>query len=272
MPEKLNELFSLLKQNLAYSIYSLGILEKYNANHFKLNYVIDDYPNFGIIISEFTDKNFLLLSGSSLIISQMLENIQLPKKNQLLSANIDHIQLLKDKYSLSNLSEQQRMLISKEEFQTYENSSKYQIKKLSYKDHKIIKNFYYNAGHKIDFDPELIEEGAFFGAFYKNELIACVCTHLISKKFKCAAVGNVLTIKEYRKQGLASNLTSLVTKDLLNRNCNYVALSVNIQNSQALRIYEKLGYKIITKNYEGELINKKDLLIKKIFNEFIRGR
>ena len=58
MPEKLNELFSLLKQNLAYSIYSLGILEKYNANHFKLNYVIDDYPNFGIIISEFTDKNF----------------------------------------------------------------------------------------------------------------------------------------------------------------------------------------------------------------------
>ena len=38
------------------------------------------------------------------------------------------------------------------------------------------------------------------------------------------------------------------------------------------RIYEKLGYKIITKNYEGELINKKDLLIKKIFNELIRGR
>ena len=272
MPEKLNELFSLLKQNLAYSIYSLGILEKYNANQFKLNYVIDDYPNFGIIISEFTNKNFLLLSGSSLIISQMLENMQLPKKNQLLSANIDHIQLLTNKYSLSNLSEQQRMLISKEEFQTYENSSKYQIKKLSYKDHKIIKNFYYNAGHKIDFDPELIEEGAFFGAFYKNELIACVCTHLISKKFKCAAVGNVLTVKEYRNQGLASNLTSLVTKDLLNRNYHYVALSVNTQNSQALRIYEKLGYKIITRNYEGELTNKKDLFIKKIFNEFIRGR
>ena len=101
MPEKLNELFSLLKQNLAYSIYSLGILEKYNANHFKLNYVIDDYPNFGIIISEFTDKNFLLLSGSSLIISQMLENIQLPKKNQLLSANIDHIHNTKKNRKLS---------------------------------------------------------------------------------------------------------------------------------------------------------------------------
>ena len=120
MPEKLNELFSLLEQNLAYSIYSLGILEKYNANQFKLNYVIDDYPNFGIIISEFTDKNFLLLSGSSLIISQMLENIQLPKKNQLISANKDHIQLLTNKYSLLNLSEQQRMLISDQYFQTYE--------------------------------------------------------------------------------------------------------------------------------------------------------
>ena len=69
MPENLNELFSLLKQNLAYSIYSLGILEKYNANHFKLNYVIDDYPNFGIIISEFTDNNF-----PKLIISCKIDN------------------------------------------------------------------------------------------------------------------------------------------------------------------------------------------------------
>ncbi|MBR73798.1 MAG: hypothetical protein CL872_02505 [Dehalococcoidaceae bacterium] len=272
MSEKLNKLYSLLKNDLAYSIYSLGILEKYNSYQFELHYKINEYPNFGIIISEFTDKNFLLLSGSPQAVSQMLENIKLPKKNQILAAKKEHLQLLKKKYIVLNLNEQNRMLISKEEFQPLEYPLKYQMKKLSSKDYKIIKNFYLNAGHKIDFDPELIEEGAFFGAFDKNKLIACVCTHLVSKKLKCAAIGNVLTNEEYRRQGLASNLTSLVTADLLNKNCNYVALSVNVQNLQALRIYKKLGYKIKAKNYEGELQNKKKWFIKKIFHKLVSGR
>jgi predicted GNAT family acetyltransferase len=272
MSEKLNDLFSILEHDLAYSIYSLGILEKYHIDQFKLNYEINKYPNFGIIISEFTDRNFLLLSGTSQIINQMLENIQLPKKNQILSANKEHLELLKKKYTISNLNEQHRMLVSKQEFQLYQSPLIYQIKKLSYRDHKIIKNFYFNAGHKINFDPELIEEGAFFGAFHRNKLIACVCTHLISNKLKCAAIGNVLTKKEYRGLGLASNLTSLVTNDLLNRNCTYVALSVSTQNLQALRIYKKLGYEIKINNYEGELLNKNGGFIKKIFNRLISER
>jgi|TARA_B110000438_G_scaffold92078_1_gene91559 predicted GNAT family acetyltransferase len=266
MQSDFEKLRLLLENDIAYSIYILGIFEHYSSNQYKLNYSLGEYPNFGLIISECTSNNYLLLAGSKSIIEEIAKNIKLPKKNQLISANIDHLAILKKQYKLVNYSEQYRMMVTAENFQIDNSKHRFQIRKMIPKDIDIMKNFYLSAGHKINFDQKLIHKGAFYGAFKNNNLIACAGTHIISEKSQCAAIGNILTNFNYRGLGIAKKLTSLVTKKLLESNISKITLSVDIENSIAYSIYDKLGYKIVTKNFEGHLRKQSKFNFSKILN------
>ena len=266
MKSDFEKLRLLLENDIAYSIYILGIFEHYPNNQYKLNYLLGEYPNFGLIISECTDNNYLLLAGSKSKIGQIIKNIKLPKKNQLISANIDHLKILKKSNRLVKYSEQYRMMVTAENFKTDTSKHRFQIKQMIPKDIDIMKNFYLSAGHKINFDQELIYKGAFYGAFNNNNLIACAGTHMIAEKSQCAAIGNILTNFNYRGLGIAKRLTSLVTKKLLEKNISKITLSVDIENSIAYNIYDKLGYKIVTKNFEGHLRKQSKFNFSKILN------
>jgi ribosomal protein S18 acetylase RimI-like enzyme len=70
-----------------------------------------------------------------------------------------------------------------------------------------------------------------------------------------AAVGNVLTHRDYRGRGFATNVTGAVTQDLL-RFCDQVVLNVRLDNTPALRAYRSLGYQEHTR-FEERLVNRK---------------
>ena len=79
MQSDFEKLRLLLENDIAYSIYILGIFEHYSSNQYKLNYSLGEYPNFGLIISECTSNNYLLLAGSKSIIEEIAKNIKLNK-------------------------------------------------------------------------------------------------------------------------------------------------------------------------------------------------
>lgn len=62
---------------------------------------------------------------------------------------------------------------------------------------------------------------------------------------------DVFVLNEYRKQGIATSLLNKIINDNTNKN---ITLEVNINNKQAIKLYEKLGFKKISvrkKYYDG---------------------
>ena len=100
-----------------------------------------------------------------------------------------------------------------------------------------------------------LDRAVYYGVFIGDELVSIAGTHAVSAAERTAVVGNVFTHPRRRGIGLATIATSAVTKDLLGF-CDLVALTVEVQNTPAVRIYEKLGYRAVCNLHETPLIRK----------------
>ncbi len=109
------------------------------------------------------------------------------------------------------------------------------------------------------FDPRQLDDGIFYGIFdaepqgtggAHRRLVAAAGTHLIARAYGIGAVGNIYTHPAYRGLGYASAVTSAVTADLLAAGLD-VVLNVQEDNDHALRIYQRLGYQIHCRFFEG---------------------
>ena len=92
---------------------------------------------------------------------------------------------------------------------------------------------YYTAAH--------IEESVYYGVFAEGRLVAIAGTHVVAPGEGVAVVGNVYTHPRYRGRGYATIASGAVAAELL-RSCPLVALTVNPDNTPAVRAYEKLGF------------------------------
>jgi predicted GNAT family acetyltransferase len=77
----------------------------------------------------------------------------------------------------------------------------------------------------------------------EGELVAVAGTHLISPTYGVAAVGNVFTHPAHRRRGYATACTSAVVEELLAKGIGTIVLNVDERNVQAMRIYQKLGFR-----------------------------
>ncbi len=106
------------------------------------------------------------------------------------------------------------------------------------------------------FGPRQLDDGIFYGIFDTTPpntggmLVAAAGTHLLARAYGIGAVGNIYTHPDYRGLGYASAVTSAVTADLLAAGLD-VVLNVQQDNDQALRIYQRLGYQIHCRFFEG---------------------
>jgi ribosomal protein S18 acetylase RimI-like enzyme len=94
------------------------------------------------------------------------------------------------------------------------------------------------------FIPTQLADGTFFGVRDPAAgLVAAGGTHLFSVPESVGAVGNIYTHRQHRGRGYAASVTSAIVAELLKRNTKTIALNVKSQNSSALRIYERLGFR-----------------------------
>jgi ribosomal protein S18 acetylase RimI-like enzyme len=103
-------------------------------------------------------------------------------------------------------------------------------------------NRLYNLGFTAWLPAAAIAQGVYYGIRIGGRLVAAAGTHVISPDARLAAVGNVMTHRDYRGRGYAKVTTSAVTQELL-RSCDQVVLNVRSDNPSALAAYRRLGYR-----------------------------
>ncbi len=100
----------------------------------------------------------------------------------------------------------------------------------------------YALGGADAFSPAQVQQGVFYGVLIDDDLVAAAGTHLVSKTYGIAAVGNVFVHPGYRRRGYGTAATSAVTAELQTLGARLVILNVAQDNTAAIHIYERLGF------------------------------
>ena len=101
------------------------------------------------------------------------------------------------------------------------------------------------------FSPVQMVTGAFYGVQSGDDIVAAAGTHLVSKTYGVAAIGNVFTHPDHRRCGHALACTSAVVAELLEQGLQDVVLNVGQTNTAAIRLYERLGFQRYCPFFEG---------------------
>ena len=116
-------------------------------------------------------------------------------------------------------------------------------------------NRLYNLGFTTWLPADAIAQGVYYGIRVGGRLIAAAGTHVVSPSSGMAAVGNVMTHRDFRGRGYAKITTSAVTQELL-RTCEQVILNVRSDNPPALAAYRALGYEEHVR-FEERLVHRR---------------
>lgn len=103
-------------------------------------------------------------------------------------------------------------------------------------------NRLYDLGLTAWLPAESVARGVYYGIRIGGRLVAAAGTHVVSREMGLAAVGNVLTHRDFRGRGYAQIATGAVTGELLHL-CDEVVLNVRSDNPPALAAYRALGYR-----------------------------
>jgi RimJ/RimL family protein N-acetyltransferase len=106
---------------------------------------------------------------------------------------------------------------------------------------------YYTAAH--------LREGVYFGVYEQEQLVAAAGTHAVSHELGIAVVGNVFTHPQRRGRGYARFATGTVTAMLL-QDCRDVVLTVDPDNTPAVRAYRRLGYQDACQLVEAAVVRR----------------
>jgi ribosomal protein S18 acetylase RimI-like enzyme len=109
----------------------------------------------------------------------------------------------------------------------------------------------YTLGGGDAFTEAQLAQGVFYGITLSGKLVAAAGTHLVSRTYGVAAVGNVFTRPEYRNRGYGTQVTSLVVTELRRMGISDIVLNVAQENRTAIGLYERLGFRRTCAFFEG---------------------
>lgn len=212
---------------------------------------------------------FLIYSGSELPVLLALEDTDksasekllislVPKLPDLFYSHLSpglHQLLSKNGFLLESHGEHLKMFLKKLITPKDNLSFKMSCRRLSVDDLNAVKDLYTKAYPGNWFDQRMLETGKYFGAFDDNVMISIAGIHVYSRLYRVAVLGNITTLAAYRDQGVASNLTAELCRDLLTDGIESIGLNVKSDNQKAIRCYQKIGLQIQTK-YEEFMIRR----------------
>jgi GNAT superfamily N-acetyltransferase len=91
------------------------------------------------------------------------------------------------------------------------------------------------------FDPRILETGFYFGLRRGGEIVSAAGVHVVSERYRVAALGNIATHPDRRGRGLATAVTARLCGALLGV-ADHIGLNVSASNAAAIRCYESLGF------------------------------
>jgi predicted GNAT family acetyltransferase len=99
-------------------------------------------------------------------------------------------------------------------------------------------------------EPYMLEMGPYFGVREGGALIAAGGVHLVSERYRVAALGNIATQPDRRNRGLGRAISAAICRNLSGR-VDAIGLNVMESNAAAIRCYQNLGFEHSTRYFEG---------------------
>jgi ribosomal protein S18 acetylase RimI-like enzyme len=92
------------------------------------------------------------------------------------------------------------------------------------------------------FAPRMLQTGFYFGVRRGTQLVSVAGVHVYSQKYQVAALGNITTLPDYRRQGLATVVTARLCQELRRAGIQSIGLNVKADNRGAIACYDKIGF------------------------------
>jgi ribosomal protein S18 acetylase RimI-like enzyme len=165
---------------------------------------------------------------------------QIPSGRYAYTLKADALAALGARISLESRVAMWRMALSAE---VYRPARDERTRPLGPGDLAAIKRFMGRMDEAPDaFSPQQLESGVFFGLFAGEELLSMAGTHVVAPASGIAALGNVATLPQARRRGLARAASAAVIEAQLERGIHTLVLNVAQENRAALRLYLNLGF------------------------------
>jgi ribosomal protein S18 acetylase RimI-like enzyme len=105
------------------------------------------------------------------------------------------------------------------------------------------------------FDERMLETGQYRGLRRDGQLASIAGVHVYSPAYKVAALGNIVTRREYRGRGLATAVTAAVCIGLIRESLR-IGLNVQADNAAAIEAYKNLGFEVAANYREFVICHK----------------
>jgi len=239
-----NEILRFLERDRRYAAYAIGDLEEPFWEQCRW-FGAESGGQLRALVLLFTglDPHALFLMGETAGLAVVLGSALRPRRPYI-TCREKHLPAVRAFYDLTPPEPMVRMVLRPEIFRPVETrsvSSHVRALRLGPAWTGQLERLY-ALGQGNAFSPYQVALGVFYGVAYRGQLLAAAGTHLVSPTYRVAAVGNVFTHPEHRRQGYATVCTSRVVEELLGRGIDTIVLNVRQDNHPAIRIYERLGF------------------------------
>jgi RimJ/RimL family protein N-acetyltransferase len=194
------------------------------------------HPIIGDVLSPF---------GADEGIAAILQHVTLPER-PLIQAQQRHIPLLQRHYQPATASawrDMLRMAIMDTSWRpTPAPPSAPPIMRLAPPDVAALSALY-GRHPESAFSADLFPQGLYFGVREGDHIIAAGGTHALAAAHGIAVLGNIYTAPEARGRGYATAITAALAAALLEQGLSLVVLNVFADNSPAIHVYERLGFR-----------------------------
>ena len=233
---------SLLNEDVAFAAFALGHLEPEMLPYARFWTADGSGGRTGIVMhARGSLGRTSVFAGDADAVEAALSLHPGPHTSYLATCAPEHVPVAERVYDLGDPLRMMRMSVESHSYQE-PGAPHAPVRRLVRADARQLNALYATGDGPTGYRGEHIERGVYFGAFDEGQLRAVAGTHMLAPNLGVAVVGNVFTHASARSRGLAGAVTGAVTRELFARGCALVTLTVDPDNSPAVRAYRRLGY------------------------------
>jgi RimJ/RimL family protein N-acetyltransferase len=245
----------ILETRRPYAAYALGQLDDRYVGLVRCYQSKGSTGQALLLFSSAGLGNALFAMGEPGALEALLRLHRGPRQNYA-TCQPDHLSVFKRYFQFAQEQPMLRMAVTAAEFRPPEAPTEnVTVRRLRSRDVRALNQLYNSDGAPTYYSGKHVNEGVYYGVFDRQTLVSVAGTHVISEQWSIAVVGNVFTHPAHRGRAYARLSTGAVTADLLER-CRDVVLTVDPQNTPAVRAYQRLGYRQDCQLLEAAVVRK----------------
>jgi RimJ/RimL family protein N-acetyltransferase len=226
-----------LSADRMFAAYALGHLEPGLFEHSRF-WIAEGPAGSAAVVHAGAMGNTTVTVGAREAVEAIVSLHPGSRSTYLSTAAPEHVGALAGAYWIRDMLRMMRMSVTRGGFRPAVGT----VRRLSGRDVNRINALYATEGGPSHYTFDVIDRAVYYGAYDGTRLVAVAGTHIVAPNQALGIVGNVFTDAAYRGLGLATRVTSAVTEELFDRGCTEVTLTVDPDNTPAVRAYSRLGY------------------------------